>query len=84
MKKSTKLGIWEVWNEGVAESVYVAHKPTDDDIREIIKKEKWPTPCDHYIHVSKLKIYWRPKSVEEIWKAFKPLFDDDGNIRSKH
>lgn len=58
MKKDTKLGIWEVWNEYAAESVYVDHNPTWKDIEEIIKKEKWPGPESFtHIYINKLKVY---------------------------
>lgn len=58
MKKTTKLNIWEVWNEYIAEAVYVDHKPTKEEIEEIIKKEEWPTPeSSGYIHCFKQPIY---------------------------
>lgn len=65
MKKTTKLDIWEVWNEYIAESVFVDHKPTKEEILEISKLEGWNVDSwvdkDHfietYIHVEPLKIY---------------------------
>ena len=63
MKKTKKLGIWEVWNEYVAESVYIDHKPTEADIIEILEFEEWPGESElgkdwkKYIHVYKQSIY---------------------------
>jgi hypothetical protein len=41
VKKTTKHNIWEVWCEYAAESVYVAHKPTQAEVEQI-HKENWP------------------------------------------
>jgi len=68
VKRLTKHTIYEVWNEYVAESVFVDHKPSHEEVIDIVKKEKWlrnyfdESKLDWYIgqfiHVEKLeKIY---------------------------
>lgn len=70
MKKNTKIELWEVWNEYVAESVFVDHKPTEEELKEIIENEQWldedwlrNDKCAmdrlirEYIRVEKMKVY---------------------------
>lgn len=66
IKRLTKHTIYEVWNEYVAESVFVDHKPTKEEIKEIFHKE-WDIDdifenkdnlqryIKQYIHIDKLK-----------------------------
>ena len=71
MKKTNKLGIWEVWNEYIAESVFVDHKPTKEEILEIFKLERWDRSwgedankdafIEKYVHVEQLKVYQTKK-----------------------
>ena len=71
MKKNTKLGIWEVWNEYIAESVFVDHKPTKEEILELFRLEEWDRIwgdgvnkdafIKKYVHVEQLKIYQTKK-----------------------
>jgi hypothetical protein len=62
--------LWEVWNEYVAESVFVDHKPTEEELKEIIENEQWldedwlrNDKCTmdrlirEYIRVEKMKVY---------------------------
>ena len=68
VKRLTKHTIYEVWNEYVAESVFVDHKPSYEEVKDIVQKEKWlrnyfdESKLDWYtsqfVHVEKLeKIY---------------------------
>ena len=41
IKLSNKHTVYEVWNELLGESVYVDHKPTKEELKEI-RKEEWP------------------------------------------
>ena len=69
MKKTNKLGIWEVWNEYIAESVFVDHKPTKEEILEIFRLEEWGVDSwvdkdwfiETYIHVEPLPVYQTKK-----------------------
>ena len=71
IKKLTNHTIYEVYNEWVAESILVDHKPTKKELYEIFRVEKWEidlnrwfsvTQCatqdqfiEKYIHVEKVK-----------------------------
>lgn len=57
MRKSTRLDFWEVWNEWKAESVFVDHKPTKEEIAEIARKEKWDDDWDEYTRLYRLPVY---------------------------
>jgi len=72
MKKTTKLGIWEVWNEYIAESVFIDHKPTKKEILTICEMENWRLPTEwvglngenfikKYIHIEPLRVYQTKK-----------------------
>lgn len=41
LKLSKRHEIYEVWNEWAAESVFVDHKPSRDEIKELIQTNDW-------------------------------------------
>jgi len=65
VKRLTKHTIYEIWNEYLAESVFIDHKPTKAEIEAVCESEDWErsshTGLDgeafvhRYIHVEKLK-----------------------------
>ena len=67
MKKSTKLNIWEVWNDYAAGSgsVLINKKPSESDIVFIVEQENWLGPSEgddnwrSYIHFNRQKIYMK-------------------------
>jgi len=74
IKRLTEHTIYEVWNEYVAESCFVDHKPTKQELIEICEKEKWILVdvkyatnqyIKQYIFVEKIK---RIYTTESQWK----------------
>jgi hypothetical protein len=41
LKQTKKHTVYEVWNEYVAESVFIDHKPTKTEVKELIEKNEW-------------------------------------------
>ena len=41
LKLSKKHEIYEVWNEWAAESVFIDHKPSRAEVKELIEKNEW-------------------------------------------
>jgi hypothetical protein len=77
MKILKNHNIYEVWNESMAESVLVDHKPTKQELLEICKKEGWQgTDEDEkllkWIRCEKFdKIYTKnptPKNKSDKWE----------------
>jgi hypothetical protein len=65
LKLFTDHDIWEVWCEHTAESVYIDHRPTVEEIEEIRQnnwpgKDKWGFPFD--IQIFKLKPFFTKDS----------------------
>lgn len=68
LKLSKKHEIYEVWNEFAAESVFVDHKPTLDELKELVKKNDWIIVghtglcitlfIAKYIHVERLQHFY--------------------------
>jgi formylmethanofuran dehydrogenase subunit E len=76
MKKTFESNIWEVWNEYAADNVFVDHKPTQSELREIVKKEMWHTNLDilkdddliddfigKWVDVDRMKVYTTTSST---------------------
>lgn len=58
MKKLKKHTLYEVYNEWKADSVLIDHKPTEEDIQDLIKSQGWSYEQRSYISVGKVnKIY---------------------------
>jgi hypothetical protein len=60
MKKLTNHNIYEVWCEYTAESAYVDHKPSKEDLEEIKRKMGWDG-IDQFgikLRVSKLRPFY--------------------------
>ena len=55
LKLSRNHKIYEVWCEWTAESVFIDHKPSKEELEEIRKKE-WPG-TDQWDRPYKLKVY---------------------------
>ena len=55
MKLTTEHCIYEVWSEYHAESVYVDHKPTKEEVEEL-RKKNWPG-TDQWELQFKLRVY---------------------------
>ncbi len=68
LKLSRKHNIYEVWNEWAAESVFVDHKPSKEEIKELVKKNDWNIIAHtglsitlfiaKYIHVERLQHFY--------------------------
>ena len=41
LKLTKNHTIYEVWNEWAGESVYVDHKPTAEELKELVKMNDW-------------------------------------------
>ena len=69
MKLSKKHNIYEIWNEYIAESVFIDHKPTKEEVRTICEMEDWHLTSDwdgedfikKYIHIEPLPVYQTKK-----------------------
>jgi hypothetical protein len=67
IKKTKKHTIYEVWNEYLATSVFIDHKPTKNEFMKICYEEKWidrnhipPSDMLRNIHTYKLdRLYTR-------------------------
>lgn len=78
LKLSKKHNVYEVWNEWAAESVFVDHKPSVEEIVELVKKNDWyrvtPDTQDEagfirkWIHVERLQHFYTtaPARVKKI------------------
>lgn len=65
LKRLKKHSLYEVWSEDAAESVYVDHKPTEDEIDELWE-ENWPNTAsrpkvfkEKHFYTSADKVTWR-------------------------
>jgi hypothetical protein len=87
IKKLTKHTIYEVYNEWAAESVFVDHDPSDEEVEFLVKK-KWgdvhryckeEVPLQQfirdYIHVSKLRDLYTDDNSKEFLKMAKQLIN---------
>jgi hypothetical protein len=61
LKLSRKHEIYEVWCEYTAESVYIDHRPTEEELDEI-RQKNWPGTDQwgnaHILDVSRLKHFY--------------------------
>lgn len=68
LKLSRNHQVYEVWNEWAAESVFVDHKPSKAEIKELVEKNQW-NKVGHtglsitlfiakYIHVERLQRFY--------------------------
>ena len=79
LKLSNNHTIYEVWCEWTAESVFVDHKPTKEELEEIRKKE-WPG-TDQFsmpliVVASKLQHFYT-KTQQQIAKEYKDQRGED-------
>ena len=68
LKLSRNHRIYEVWNEWAAESVFVDHKPSKAEIRELVEKNEWNRVTHtglsitlfivKYVHVERLQHFY--------------------------
>ena len=68
LKKTAKHTIYEVWNEWNATSVFVDHKPSKAEIKELVEKNEWNRVTHtglsitlfikKYIHVERLRPFY--------------------------
>jgi len=65
LKLYTDHDIWEVWCEHTAESVYVDHRPSAEEIEEI-RKKNWPGEDQwgnvFYIEIFRLRPFYTKAS----------------------
>lgn len=62
LKRTTKHTIYEVWSEWAAESVYVDHKPTKEEVDQIWK-DNWPKTPDRPKVFKEKHVYTRADAV---------------------
>lgn len=69
LKLSKTHTLYEVWSEWAAESVYVDHKPTKEDVDQIWK-ENWPNAPtrpkvfkEKHVYVSDKAVVWSKNPV---------------------
>lgn len=68
LTRTTDHDFYEVWNEWIADSVFVDHRPTKAELNEIHKTEKWSSASFGKLQVFKVKrvytnrIYTKPAS----------------------
>ncbi len=68
LKLSKNHTIYEVWNEWASESVFINHRPSKNEVLQLIFVKKWTTTFSNcstiekfikkYIHIEKLQDYY--------------------------
>ena len=77
MKRTTNHNLYEVWCEYHAESVYVDHKPTKEELEEI-RRKNWPG-TDQWDSPMKLEVFkLAPLYTRTAEEARKKYHDERG------